>query len=74
MICNDLMFGNNWESGTYDFEQETEREAGYQTMRFGNHLTLSASGLPSNGALDTLLGNGIWHNKKLLKLTGAALP
>ena len=42
MVCDDRMFGNKWESGTYDFEQETEYEAECQTMKLRSLLTISA--------------------------------
>jgi beta-mannosidase len=40
MVWHDLMFGNNWQPGTYDFKQEIEREAEYQMMRLRNHPSI----------------------------------
>jgi beta-mannosidase len=40
MIWHDLMFGNNWQPGTYDFKQNIEREAEYQMTRLRNHPSI----------------------------------
>jgi beta-mannosidase len=40
MVFHDLMFGNNWQPGTYDFKQNIEREAEYQMTRLRNHPSI----------------------------------
>ena len=40
MVWHDLMFGNNWQPGTYDFKQNIEREAEYQMTRLRNHPSI----------------------------------
>ncbi len=37
MVFHDLMFGNNWQPGTYDFKQNIQQEAAYQMTRLRNH-------------------------------------
>jgi beta-mannosidase len=37
MVWQDMMFGNDWQPGTYEFKQEIEREAEYQMRRLRNH-------------------------------------
>ena len=40
MVWHDLMFGNNWQPGTYDFKQNIEREAEYEITRLRNHPSI----------------------------------
>ncbi len=40
MVWNDLMFGNNWQPGTYAFKQDIEQEAEYQMTRLRNHPSI----------------------------------
>jgi beta-mannosidase len=40
MVWHDLMFGNNWQPGTYEFKQNIEREAEYQMTRLRNHPSI----------------------------------
>jgi beta-mannosidase len=40
MVWQDMMFGNDWQPGTYDFKQEIEREAEYQMRRLRNHPSI----------------------------------
>ena len=40
MVWQDLMFGNDWQPGTYDFKQEIQREAEYQMRRLRNHPSI----------------------------------
>ncbi|MBB6144254.1 beta-mannosidase [Silvibacterium bohemicum] len=40
MVFHDLMFGNNWQPGTYQFKQEIEREAEFQITRLRNHPSI----------------------------------
>jgi beta-mannosidase len=40
MVWQDLMFGNDWQPGTYDFKQQIEREAEYQITRLRNHPSI----------------------------------
>lgn len=40
MVWQDMMFGNDWQPGTYDFKQEIEREAQYQIRRLRNHPSI----------------------------------
>ncbi|MBB5065835.1 glycoside hydrolase family 2 protein [Granulicella mallensis] len=40
MIWHDLMFGNNWQPGTYAFKQDIEQEAEYQMTRLRNHPSI----------------------------------
>jgi beta-mannosidase len=41
MVWQDMMFGNDWQPGTYDFKQQIEREAEYQMKRLRNHASLT---------------------------------
>ncbi len=40
MVFHDLMFGNNWQPGTYDFKQNIQQEAAYQMTRLRNHPSI----------------------------------
>ncbi len=40
MVWHDLMFGNNWQPGTYEFKQNIQKEAEYQMMRLRNHPSI----------------------------------
>lgn len=40
MVWQDLMFGNDWQPGTYGFKQEIGREAEYQMRRLRNHPSI----------------------------------
>src|SRR6202012_4334675 len=40
MVWQDMMFGNDWQPGTYDFKQQIEREAEYQITRLRNHPSI----------------------------------
>ncbi len=40
MVFHDLMFGNNWQPGTYDFKQNIQQEAEYQMTRLRNHPSI----------------------------------
>jgi beta-mannosidase len=40
MVWHDMMFGNNWQPGTYQFKQEIQREAEYQMTRLRNHPSI----------------------------------
>jgi beta-mannosidase len=40
MVWQDLMFGNDWQPGTYEFKQEIGREATYQMRRLRNHPSI----------------------------------
>lgn len=40
MVFHDLMFGNNWQPGTYEFKQDIQREAEYQMTRLRNHPSI----------------------------------
>lgn len=40
LVWQDLMFGNDWQPGTYQFKQEIGREATYQMRRLRNHPSL----------------------------------
>ena len=40
MVWQDMMFGNDWQPGTYDFKQQIEREAEYQIARLRNHPSI----------------------------------
>jgi beta-mannosidase len=44
MVWQDLMFGNDWQPGTYDFKQEIAREATYQMHRLRNHPSIALWG------------------------------
>ena len=41
LVWQDLMFGNDWQPGTYDFKQQIQREAGYQMRRLRNHPSIA---------------------------------
>ena len=41
MVWQDLMFGNDWQPGTYEFKQEIGREATYQMRRLRNHPSIA---------------------------------
>jgi beta-mannosidase len=41
LVWQDLMFGNDWQPGTYQFKQEIGREATYQMRRLRNHPSLA---------------------------------
>jgi beta-mannosidase len=41
MVWQDMMFGNDWQPGTYDFKQQIEREAEYQMKRLRNHASFT---------------------------------
>jgi beta-mannosidase len=40
MVFHDLMFGNNWQPGTYDFKQNIQQEAEFQMTRLRNHPSI----------------------------------
>jgi beta-mannosidase len=40
MVFHDLMFGNNWQPGTYQFKQDIQQEAEYQMTRLRNHPSI----------------------------------
>ena len=40
MVFHDLMFGNNWQPGTYEFKQGIQHEAEYQMTRLRNHPSI----------------------------------
>lgn len=40
MVWHDLMFGNNWQPGTYEFKQDIQKEAEYQMTRLRNHPSI----------------------------------
>lgn len=40
MVWHDLMFGNNWQPGTYSFKQDIQQEAEYQMTRLRNHPSI----------------------------------
>ncbi|GGH17190.1 beta-mannosidase [Silvibacterium dinghuense] len=40
MVWQDMMFGNDWQPGTYDFKQEIAAEAAYQIRRLRNHPSI----------------------------------
>ena len=40
MVWHDLMFGNNWQPGTYEFKQDIQQEAEYQMTRLRNHPSI----------------------------------
>ena len=40
MVFHDLMFGNNWQPGTYAFKQNIQQEAEYQMTRLRNHPSI----------------------------------
>ena len=40
MVFHDLMFGNNWQPGTYEFKQDIQKEAEYQMTRLRNHPSI----------------------------------
>lgn len=40
MVFHDLMFGNNWQPGTYEFKQNIQKEAEYQMTRLRNHPSI----------------------------------
>jgi beta-mannosidase len=40
MVFHDLMFGNNWQPGTYEFKQDIQHEAEYQMTRLRNHPSI----------------------------------
>lgn len=40
MVWHDLMFGNNWQPGTYDFKQNIQQEAVYEMTRLRNHPSI----------------------------------
>jgi beta-mannosidase len=40
MVWQDLMFGNDWQPGTYDFKLQIEKEAEYQIQRLRNHPSI----------------------------------
>ena len=40
MIWHDLMFGNNWQPGTYEFKQDIENEAEHEMTRLRNHPSI----------------------------------
>jgi beta-mannosidase len=40
MVWQDLMFGNDWQPGTYQFKQEIGKEASYQMRRLRNHPSI----------------------------------
>jgi beta-mannosidase len=40
MVWHDLMFGNNWQPGTYAFKQDIQQEAEYQMTRLRNHPSI----------------------------------
>ncbi|HEY1731006.1 MAG TPA: glycoside hydrolase family 2 protein [Terriglobales bacterium] len=40
MVWHDLMFGNNWQPGTYEFKQNIQQEAEYQMTRLRNHPSI----------------------------------
>jgi len=40
MVFHDLMFGNNWQPGTYAFKQDIQKEAEYQMTRLRNHPSI----------------------------------
>lgn len=40
MVFHDLMFGNNWQPGTYEFKQNIQKEAEYQITRLRNHPSI----------------------------------
>jgi beta-mannosidase len=40
MVFHDLMFGNNWQPGTYDFKQNIQKEAEFQMTRLRNHPSI----------------------------------
>ena len=72
MVWHDLMFGNNWQPGTYDFKQEIEREAEYQMTRLrdhpsivlwsGNNETELLRDWNGNGQLPTAVHERIWED------------
>lgn len=40
MVWHDLMFGNNWQPGTYDFKDQIKDEAEQQITRLRNHPSI----------------------------------
>jgi beta-mannosidase len=40
MVWQDMMFGNDWQPGSYSFKQEIEQEAEYQIRRLRNHPSI----------------------------------
>jgi beta-mannosidase len=40
MVWQDMMFGNDWQPGTYAFKRQIEREAEYQITRLRNHPSI----------------------------------
>ncbi|WP_263358865.1 beta-mannosidase [Acidicapsa ligni] len=40
MVFHDLMFGNNWQPGTYSFKEDIQQEAEYQMTRLRNHPSI----------------------------------
>ena len=40
MVFHDMMFGNNWQPGFYDFKQNIQHEAEYQMTRLRNHPSI----------------------------------
>jgi beta-mannosidase len=40
MVWQDMMFGNDWQPGTYGFKLQIEREAEYQIRRLRNHPSI----------------------------------
>jgi beta-mannosidase len=40
MVWQDLMFGNDWQPGTYEFKQDIQQEAEYQMRRLRNHPSI----------------------------------
>jgi beta-mannosidase len=40
MVFHDLMFGNNWQPGTYAFKQDIQHETEYQMTRLRNHPSI----------------------------------
>jgi beta-mannosidase len=40
MVWQDLMFGNDWQPGTYDFKQNIQQEVEYQMRRLRNHPSI----------------------------------
>jgi beta-mannosidase len=40
MVFHDLMFGNNWQPGTYAFKQDIQHEAEYEITRLRNHPSI----------------------------------
>lgn len=59
MVWHDLMFGNNWQPGTYEFKQNIQQEAEFQMTKLRNHPSIVLwSGNNETESLRDWNGNG----------------